>query len=185
LATLIPTCLLILGLTCLCVFLRIKIQSLQVELKALQNPTPIPESAPIQEPVRQRINLWNIPRRSWLSDEKTPNFSKDMRALSVRSHLEFHPWGEHQYQFRGPEFEPWASELLQEIGYHGLPTEVLLEKLRCRKSREWTIQHIVFTVVIPLVSLDSKPESTLLPFPLEVQADLKLLFKELEKKTCK
>jgi len=173
LVTLLPTCLLILGLALLSIHLHLKLRAAHVEagLQLHTLPTtakiPLPEQPPLEpaQPAR-RDPL------SGFSDASNPDWENDVHfALE-----DFIGWPVHkdsELLFLDSTDEIRAKGILDALGYKGVPTRVVLGLLRRRSTRLLAVHHIVMSIALANTSLESKSSTSLFPFLSEVCADLR------------
>ncbi|RDL35945.1 uncharacterized protein BP5553_06557 [Venustampulla echinocandica] len=190
LAALLPTCLLIAGLACLSIYLYFKFRAFgadNTQLRAQLAPPPQPEEPPLTDEARANLRqlamprpepeLKSIPAPGWtpiyvLSDASSPDWKSDMTSV-------FH--GLSAWDIEWPHIvlnEPGGDDkfgqYLEALGYQGgASTAALLKLLRNKNTRFQAAQHIAISIGLAKTSIDSDPESTLLPFSPAVQRDLK------------
>lgn len=194
LATLLPSCLLIIGLAFLSVHLSVKLRALRVENEELRVASPAiaeapttPKAPPPAPAVKQEPE-WLSRETSTLyrlSDASNPKWRQDiydifctLTATTMWQHdtLEV---------YTHPDAEARIAQILEALGYQGhSPTFVLL-LLRDRKTRFKIAEHITMSVLLAKTALQSEPESTLFPFSPEIHRDLWVFFQTLEGIKCK
>lgn len=189
LATLLPTGILIAILVLLSSHFYFQYRASRASVEAAKKNEDQPAEA--AEPVVQigeiDEDLADPMEQYRLSDAANPDWRSD--AIDVLCHLPktgmmletSYQWGD----CSEPEDESWATELLAELGYTGnLSVPLILSLLRQLQAYDSVVNHIMFNVIMPLLSLECDPEESLLPFTPAQHRGLRDLYKALESKEC-
>ena len=185
LSTLLPTCVLIFMLSCLCVYLYLGRRN-----SGLPTSDPQSQSQTLEQMMEEERQAKKAPRETFKrkpnfehsgpilfgrkiypdwSDASHPDLFKDMRG-SVRSGL---GGGlDHHTQPGYSVFsdnESRVKEALELLGYRGIPPATVFKLLQDTKTRFATLHHIMNTVVLYKTSLDCDPETSLLPSSPDVR----------------
>ncbi len=183
LATLIPSSCIIIGLVFLSLYLLFRLRASQAPAEqAEERPSPPPT------PPRNQIVVFEDPakRNTSLSNASNPDWRCDMnRAYPLG------PYGiisarVHPLSYTGSFDEPWAREILTDIGYKGrVLVAAMLPLLAGRYSCNHMASHIIAHVIPQRMSLECEPEESLLPFSPDTHRCLRSFYKALEGVKCK
>lgn len=188
LATLLPSCFLVISLICLSIILSTKLRVLRAEYRELQAQklatTDEPPKAEEREPWSPAPYV--IKEESHLSDISNPDWDIDTHA-TMAFLANFYVWHNHEFNlvFNSPECEPAIEKVLEAIGFQGMTPAVIRKYLQSRETRCGIGRHITTSAMLARTSLNSKPEMSLLPFSPEIQKDLQNFFTALEGIKCK
>ncbi|MCJ1309108.1 hypothetical protein MMC25_002763 [Agyrium rufum] len=178
LATLLPTSLLILGLVYLSIYLHIKSRSLRKECKGLQAQltTATEDQLALKRHKSEPYDFFP----SKLSDESNIQWSHNVPRLTAGLMPNTLEVDHHYLEFHEPRAESWIGHMLEALGYQDASPTVILGLLRGKEAILSMPAHIVTSIALARTSIDSDPESTLLPFSPELQKDLQTFFKAME-----
>ena len=184
LATLLPICFLIFGLSILSIYLFLKLRASGakegLELRA-QPTTPKQLPEPELEPAKLKGAFPQPEPLSSFSDASNPDWENDFRH--VFENLSAWPlYSEFNEMFTSSRDQIRAKRILDEVGYEGVPVPIVLEWLRLGSTRFQAVRHILTSIALARTSFksESRPTSTLLPFSSEVYQDLRNCFRALE-----
>lgn len=195
-AAVLPTGLMIVGLVCLVIYLYSKLRALRLENKRLLEQLhlrPLIETAPLteeqtapEEKARTISRAEESSKEPHLSDAADPDWKRDI--YSILHNLE--SWGGHTNLttiLGEPEDDHKFKETLKALQYKGdVSPDALVKLLRLSSyARSVAVEYIVVSIGFGRTSIDSDPESTLLPFSSDVQMDLKRFFNTIKGIKCK
>jgi hypothetical protein len=180
LAALLPTFLLIFGLSSFSVYLYLKLRASRMTRDLELRPNPATTEQQSSEPAEPAESaLPELVPRSF-SDTSNPDWKHDVHHAFMGLEFWLMDTKYTDVLYTNPGDEVRAKEILDAVGYKGLPTAVLLGWLRQKHTRYHALVHIVTYVALANTSLESDPTSTLFPFSPELHTDLSNCFKALE-----
>ncbi|RDL36060.1 uncharacterized protein BP5553_06672 [Venustampulla echinocandica] len=191
LATLLPTCLLILMLGSLAIYLFLRLRQSRDECRTLSTnpPAPAPASAPTPAPVpltaetryrrpdtRQRF-LEHQMGFSEFSPFDSPNPTSDFWEMQA-----FGGWisVEVDHSDSAGDSEDRISPILERLGYKSLPVTIICRLLENHNTREHVLEHLFYDVAFNRTSLDGDPQFSILPFTPQEHLDLRASFETLK-----
>jgi hypothetical protein len=80
--------------------------------------------------------------------------------------------------------ETWVGEILELLGYRGIPPAVVAKLLQRPATRRNIIDHLFVTISIEKTSLESDPQTSLLPSSTDVYKDIIAYIKALRGVQC-
>ncbi|EPE26025.1 hypothetical protein GLAREA_01937 [Glarea lozoyensis ATCC 20868] len=182
LATLLPTLLTILILSCLSIYLFAQLRASTLKASTAEILPAVEEPEPEQLRIVEIFNPdkrhflgytlffkpwegapFNIDNREWFSQPMTFWEMATDRESSISD------WDDTE-----------VGEALKALGYEVMPAASVLSLLRNPKRRKWILEHVIYDVVFRRTSLEGDPHESYLPFTVQQHEDLRAYFDSLK-----